>query len=191
MRDCRTALTVALAAFAVAGCRDTAPSGFAGLEAPEEVSRQLSHSRALKLGCTVEQDGETVACPGRLSVLGNLGWLPRTWHIDSLPPPRKPERLADENRWLLEATREILADPGHKGYPDDEVASFRWFLETKEAEDAMARAGCATMEDECADGVRTAIGWSGTRAPGWAALNAHEERKERDRLRRLEERKRE
>ena len=48
-----------------------------------------------------------------------------------------------------------------------------YFLDNVEAEDAMARAGCETMEDDCAHGIRARLEWNGLQSPHTEGAEAY------------------
>ncbi len=173
-----TLTAAALAAtLTLIACAEDGPASDPPTGAPEEghvyqADNAEAYERARALGCTFLESG-AVRCP-ELALLGGNTRFPS---VDDMPPPRKPQRLEDQSSMvqaLAEMTREALTNP-------DEYSHFtphqwnlgRYVLENIEAEDAMARAGCETMEDACADAVRRALGWTGLQSPGTAGMQGY------------------
>ena len=180
----RTLTAAALAAtLTMAGCEE-APSGDPLTGAPEHGHVQQpdsaeAYARALALGCTFLENG-TVRCP-RIWTLNDITYFSS---VDRLPPPRAPRRMEDVfDANLLDVFRRAVADPESSGRSAYHITLFQYVLENLEAEEAMVQAGCSTTEDDCANTVRKALGWSGLESPGAAAHEA-------ERIARIDERRR-
>ena len=161
-----------------AACTDDAPSS-EPTGAPEEghvqqADNAAAYARARALGCTFLEGG-AVRCPEHWVLNGNT-YFPS---VEDMPAPRKPRRLEDLSAGqqnLVEVGRRALANPdapgiGRLGSPEYSGLN-RFMVENYEAEFAMARAGCETMEDACADAVRARLGWNGMQSPGTLGMEA-------------------
>ncbi len=179
MKNWTNSIALALAAATLtAGCTDDGPDNPAG--APEgghvqKADNAAAYARARALGCTFLEGG-AVQCP-KLWVLNDNTYFPS---VEAMPEPRKPKRLEDRSpgeQNLIQQGRRALANPnapgiGQLGSPKV-LGLTRYMVENYEAEDAMARAGCETMEDACADAVRARLGWNGVASPGTAGMEAY------------------
>ncbi len=166
----------------LAGCSDLPASEPTG--APEEghvqqADNAAAYARARALGCTFLEGG-AVRCP-KLSLLNENTHFSS---VEDMPAPRKPRRLEDMSpgqQDLFRMGRQALANPDAPGIGQlgrsDVLGLARYVVENMEAEDAMARAGCETMEDACANAVRARLGWNGVASPGKAGLEAYYEAK--------------
>ena len=165
--------TPTLAALAVlftlplAGCAEDGPGNDPLTGAPEEghvqqADNAQAYARALALGCSIAEGG-AVRCP-KLALLGGNTYFRS---VEDMPPPRAPlsKRFPQD---LLLVARRALENPDHPDHAHfkNNRALVQYILEIEEAEEAMARAGCATVEDACANRVRASLGWVGMEPPG-------------------------
>ena len=154
-----------LVAALLVACTDNAPP-LPMVETLKEGNIQQSdnaeaYARALALGCHFKTDG-SLECP-RLWVLNNSSGFRS---IDKMPSPLVPQRMEDRlDTELIEIARQWVADPASSGQDEYTIELARYVLANLEMEDAIARAGCSTMEDDCAHGVRARFGWDGFESP--------------------------
>lgn len=173
-----TLTAAALAAtLTLTACAEDGPASDPPTGAPEEghvyqADNAEAYERARALGCSFLESG-AVRCPELWVLNGNT----RFPSVDDMPPPREPQRLEDRplgEQNLVKQARMALANPDAPGIGSlgSSLGLVRFYLENIEAEDAMARAGCETMEDACADAVRGTLGWTGPQSPGTAGMQA-------------------
>ncbi len=176
MRKARTLAAAIAALLTIGACQDNAPP-LPLVEALEEGDTQQAdhaeaYARAQALGCTF-LDGGAVRCP-ELWALNNATFFPS---VDAIPPPRKPQRLEERSpaeQDLVEEMRAAFADPSLKPHFTEHTWDLAlYFVENIEAEDAMARAGCDSMEDDCSNRIRSALGWRGMGSPTTAGMEEY------------------